>query len=564
MSEPAVRTIPVAPAASRPPARTRLYGLGGVFGKTLRDSRWGILGTVAFVGLTLLGGGAAMANAYDTPAARAEVARYAAEMPAAMRGMYGDPIAVGTVGGFLSWHYSGLFALATGLWSILALSFTLAAEVRRGSLELVLTSPIARRRVVVEKVAAHLAAMAVAMALVALVAWLTGIVWARFAEDAIAPWAAVAFALKMGLMALMAGSVAFAIAPLVGHRAAAGLGGALMLGTYVISGWASAVLPFRSVAGLTWFSWNRGHLPLAGVYDWPSQLAMVAAIGILLAIGMEGFVRRDVVAARGLPMPAMPSPLLGLRSALARAFGEQLPMALAWGLGLAAYGFVVAAASRSFAETIRGAGEMVEFFGSFFPGIDLTSPGGFLQLAFAEFGFILIGLAAATFVAGWASDETGGRLEMLLSTPLSRARSAIAGGLAACLAVALAAGILAVAIAAGVAIAGGEVMVPAGGSIVLAVYGAAMAGVGLAVGGVWRPSLAAPAVALVVIATFFADVLVPAFKLPDWVHDLALSAHLGKPMIGIWDWPGMAACLLLAAGGLALGAWGIHRRDINA
>ena len=40
------------------------------------------------------------------------------------------------------------------------------------------------------------------------------------------------------------------------------------------------------------------------------------------------------------------------------------------------------------------------------PGIDMTTPAGFLQLAFAEMGFLLAGLAVATFIAGRSSDET--------------------------------------------------------------------------------------------------------------------------------------------------------------
>ena len=42
-----------------------------------------------------------------------------------------------------------------------------------------------------------------------------------------------------------------------------------------------------------------------------------------------------------------------------------------------------------------------------------------------------------------------------------------------------------------------------------------------------------------------------------------IVAHLGQPMIGIWDWVGMGACVALAVGGLLLGAWGMSRRDVS-
>jgi len=87
--------------------------------------------------------------------------------------------------------------------------------------------------------------------------------------------------------------------------------------------------------------------------------------------------------------------------------------------------------------------------------------------------------------------------------------------------------------------------------------------VGVAVGGLWRTSLAAEITALVVVATYLIDLVAPPLKLPDWVHQLALTAHFGQPMLGIWDPVGIVACLVIAVGGIALGAWGIARRDIG-
>jgi len=51
--------------------------------------------------------------------------------------------------------------------------------------------------------------------------------------------------------------------------------------------------------------------------------------------------------------------------------------------------------------------------------------------------------------------------------------------------------------------------------------------------------------------------------LPDWVHQLALTAHLGQPMTGAWDPVGIVACVAIAAGGVLLGAWGMSRRDVD-
>jgi hypothetical protein len=71
-------------------------------------------------------------------------------------------------------------------------------------------------------------------------------------------------------------------------------------------------------------------------------------------------------------------------------------------------------------------------------------------------------------------------------------------------------------------------------------------------------------VAAVVIVTFVVELTAPALKLPGWVLQLALTDHMGQPMIGSWDWTGITACVVLALGGVALSAWGISRRDVAA
>ena len=65
------------------------------------------------------------------------------------------------------------------------------------------------------------------------------------------------------------------------------------------------------------------------------------------------------------------------------------------------------------------------------------------------------------------------------------------------------------------------------------------------------------------IGVFLVDVLGPTLGLPDWPQQLALTSHLGEPMLGTWDLGGIAACVALAVGGLALGAWGLRRRDVE-
>lgn len=557
------RRVPVSASAPHVPYGSRVFGFGSVFGKTLRDSRLGAVVVAALLGAMVIGGGSTMATTYGTLETRRELAAMSETMPAILRGLYGNPVNVGTLGGFLSWHYGAYFALLGGLWSILALSSTLAGEARRGSLDLAVATPRSRRSIALQKVAGHVVAMGVAVALVAVATWGTGAVAANLPGDAIAPEAAAAFAVGLLFKALIAGSVAFALAPLIGRGAAAGSAGAVMLAGYVVYSYRTVVPAFDSLAPATWFSWNANHIPLAGQSDWPAVAWTTVGCAVLLALGVETFARRDIGVTMSVPAPALPRVLLGVHGALDRSFGDLLPSALAWGIGLGLYGLVMATAARSITDALASSPSLAEAVRGMIPGIDLTTAAGFLQLAFADLGFVLVGLASTTLIAARSSDETAGRLELQLTTPLSRARWAIASTAAAWLAIAVITVLLAASIAVGVAAVGDDPAQPTTGTLVLAVYAAALVGIGAAVGGVFGAPFAAPAVLTVAIGTFLIDLFAPALRLPDWVEQLALTAHLGEPMIGIWDAAGIVACLALAIGGMTIGAVGMARRDIG-
>ena len=544
----------------------RVYGFGSVYAKTLRDSRLAFMIVAGILGGLMLVAGAGVGSVYGTPGSRTDLARLATDLAGqspVLRGLVGNPVNVGTVGGYVMWKYGPVFIYVACLWSILALSGTLAAEARRGSLEFVAAAPFGRRRLALEKLAAHVTVMAGAMAILALASGLAGAVFGTLPGDAIPPQAAIGFALWLGLVALASGSVAFALSPFLGRAGAAGIAGFVLFAGYLLNGYQAVAPALAGIADLTWFSWTAKHLPLAGQYDWGSLVPVALVSVVLLAVGVEAFARRDLGASSSIRAPGLPGALLGLRGPIGRAFADRLPSGLAWSLGLGVFGLVIAAASGSLTgELAKMSPATIRIFRTVLPNFDLTSAGGFLQLVFVQLGFIVIGFASASLVGGWASDETSGRLEMLLATPLARRSWAVSGAIAVYLTIAVMTVVLAVAVGVGALMAGSDALTPMAGSVTLGLYAAAVAGVGFAVGGLVRTSIAAEAVALVVTVTFLVDLVAPPLRLPDWVHQLALTAHMGQPMVGAWDVAGIVACLVLAAGGPALGGWGMRRRDV--
>lgn len=555
------------PAAAAPtpvPFVSRIYGLGSVYAKALRDSRLAFIVMSGLLGGLMLVGGEAFGSVYATAESRKELETLINSMPPILSGLTGNPVNIQVLGGSISWKYGPFFVLLAGLWSILALSSTLAAEARSGSLDFIAAGPFGKRRIALEKLGAYLTAMLGVMVILALASWLAGALFGSLPDDAISAQAAIGFALWVGLLGVVSGSVAFALAPVLGRGAAAGLAGGVMVAGFVFNGYQASVPAFSTIARLSWFSWTAEHVPLAGQYDWASLVFVAAAAFVLLAVGVEAFARRDLGVTADIPTPGRPAITLGLGGPAGRTFGELLGRGIAWGAGIGIFGLMMGAASRSLSDELaKLSPETLQIFRSLFPNFDITTPGGFLQLIFIGMGCIATGFAGAALVSIWASDETSGRLEMLLTTPLTRARWAIAGGVGAWAAIVVMTGLVAAGIAVGAALAGGDVAAPVVGTAALGLYAAAVAGVGFAAGGLFRTSIAAEVAAVAVIATFLIDLVAPALKLPDWVHQLALTSHFGQPMIGAWDPVGIVASLVIAIGGVAIGAWGMARRDVT-
>jgi ABC-2 type transport system permease protein len=542
---------------TRTSALSRIYGLGSIYGKTMRDSRLAFIIAAGLLGGLSLVMGSAISQVFPTPESRHEVDKLIGGIPSAMVNFFGKPVGLGTLGGYLTWKYGTVFVTATALWSILGLSSTLAGEANRGSLDLVAVTPFGKRRIAIEKVAAHVTMLALALAFMAVMITVSSNTFGSAAlGDQIAPISAIGFALWLGFIALFFGGLAFALSPLLGRAGGAGVAGIALAVLWSVNG-----LDVQPLAVLSPFRWTENHIALTGSYDWPALALVGVAAVAFLAIGVELFMRRDLGITLGVGLPQLPSWVLGVRGPISRAFGDQLPRSLAWGIGLAVMGAMMASLSASMAGQVQGDENLMRIIHTVFPSYDFASAGGFLQL-FAELFLIAAGFAAATLVSRWASDETGGRLEEVLTTPITRVRWLVTGAIGAFLGVVVFTLVYALGVAAGASsggIAFGDALL---GSASLGMYAAALIGIGVAIGGVWRTSLAAEVVAIFVIATYLLDLLAPPLNLPDWIHELALTAHFGTPMLGNWDVVGIVACVALAIGGTIVGAWGIRRRDI--
>lgn len=545
------------------PLHRRLYGFGSIFGKTIRDSRLAFIIAAGMLGGLALVMGAAIATIFPTLQSRLDVGALFGSIPPELNRLFANTdllgAKVGTLGGYVTYKYGIIFALGASVWSILALSGTLAGEARRGSLDFVAAAPFGKRRIALEKLAAHLVLLWLAMLILTLAVVFSSNTFGNAAlGDAIPLDSAFGFAAWVGAMAMFFGGLAFMLSPLLGRAGGAGVAGVAMAATWVING--LNVSPLFAVSP---FAWTFNHVPLVGIFDWPAVvLVLVSGIAFLI-VGVELFGRRDLGVTVGLSLPSLPAAVLGVRGPTARAFGEQLPRALAWGIGLGLMGVLFASFAGLLADQVANIAGIAAVFATIFPGVDFNSVGGWMQL-YVEILFIAAGFAGTTLVSKWASDENDGRLEEVLSAPLTRTRWVISSGIATLAAVV----VMTVMLASGVAIGSALGGLNAGDAILgcasLGLFAAAVVGIGFAVGGLWKTALAAEIAAVYVVVTYLIQLIAPAFNAPDSITNLALTAHFGAPMLGRWDVAGVVAAVVIAVAGIALGAWGLRRRDLRA
>jgi ABC-2 type transport system permease protein len=557
-----VTTAPSGATIHRPSTRARLMGLGSVFGKAIRDSRSTALALGILYGVIVIATIGQIVSQFDTVAARQLMAIQLQSLPEIFQGMLGQPIGLERLGGFISWRIMNFLPVVYGIWAIIALSGTLAGELARGSLDVVVATPLARRRVAIQKVVAYLVVLAVTVALIGISTYASAAAFAKLPGDEVPADAVAAHMLWLYLMILVPGAAAFAAAPFLGRGGALGVGAVVLFASFIVSSYADTVPVFDAVRGASYFELTAGHRPMAGAWDWPAIGLLGGATLAGLVVGVEAFARRDLLVPSGgrLPIPPL---RLWVAGPFTRGLGERLPAALSWGAILGLFGIVLGSAGDEFVEAIAKVPQILEMIRQIFPDEDILSANGLLQLAFFQEAIIMLGLAAATFVGGWASDESERRLEFVLGAPIGRAAWALRSAASVLAAMAVTALVLGVALAAGIVLAGDDPRQAMVGIAVLGLFGMALSGIGLAVGGLIRPSLAAPVTLVLALGFFLLDLFGTILELPEPILDIALQRHLGRPMVGTLDPGGMLLCAAIAIGGVVLCAVGMRRRDIG-
>ena len=490
------------------------------------------------------GGGAALAPAVEAAAAAMRVLRWPAER-------------LDTLGGYLTYHNILLLPLLLGLYAAILGSQVIRGDESRGTLQEILATGWSRLAVVRDR---SLGVLAI-FALIAI--GITAGTYAGLAAGGAADLAGSV--ISVGEAALCAFSF-FALALLVSQftrstRSATGVSALVMTALYVFTNvWQKAGLlaGLRFLSPFFYFQQSRALVP-GHAFDPMATLALVAISAVLLAAAAWAFERRDYASplwsrragAEVLGPARVARPWLSSYwSAMLVRQGLGL---LAWSVGAAGFALLVV----SLEPEVRKLWGDVEYLRRFIA----PAGGGSLTDQYLSFtGELLAPLAAAyavTQVSAWITELKQGRVELLLTTPVSWTRllaERLAGLSVGVLIItaSVVLGLVVGAIGAGVPLRADGIARLVATTLL---FGLAIGAVGALLAAWIRSELAAALAAVFLTVSYLADLLAPAYQWPAWISRLSIFDAFGRPYLQMPETAGLGLLLGLAVVGFGAAAW---------
>ena len=533
----------------------------------LRSHRTGLLMTALIAaagGLLNAVGFAQIAG--DTPAARAVFGQQMELLARQLTYLLPAPAQLDTMAGYLTWRWFGSAVLIYAFWALLAGTGAGRGDEERGLSELWLSTGVSRMRLIAVRVLGFAASAAVSIAVMLAVTD----VGAAIGQEPLPGGPLALEGLAIWTLTLFVFSFALVVAQLVTtRRGATGVAGIVVLALFMLNSAARSGVDVGVIRWLSPFYLFERSTPLlrGGSLDVPATAALAVGSVVLVAIAIVAFVRRDIGGPllRGAPRKSRAEwrpagdPLL--RTPVLAIVDQQRVWIVAWAVGLA----ILAGFLTSITKT------MVDAFGNsdipmlraYFERAGINAYADFVGVIWFPTLLLLISIFVAVQVNGWAADDAEGRLETILSAPVSRGRvvvERIAAVVVACAAV-VAVSSLAVYLTAtstGISLPGGRVVF-ASAAVLPVAY--AFAGIGHALVG-WRPRVAVAILGALAVVGYFAQQLGPLFQWPDWVNNISLYALYGTPMSKD-DWSGIATLIAIGTVGTAVALVVMRRRDVG-
>ena len=264
--------------------------LSNVFFKSLRDERWA-MGWWAS-GLSLL---AAMLIAiFPTFRGTDDFNRLVEAYPENLKALFGftELMDITSAVGFLNAELFAFMApLLFVIHGVVLGSGAIAGEEGRGTLEILLTEPIARGKLVAQK----FAAMITATAVLALVLWIVLVIGSLAVDMDVSALRLAAATFSVMLLGVTFGALALAAGCFTGSRSTSvAVVAAVAVGTYFLNAASGIVGYMQPAKWLSPFYYYNGADPLANGLNPAHAAVLLATIAVLLGAGYVGLRTRDL------------------------------------------------------------------------------------------------------------------------------------------------------------------------------------------------------------------------------------------------------------------------------
>ena len=474
------------------------------------------------------------------------------------------PVHPETLAGYVQWRAFGFFPVIFGFWALIAGSGAIRGDEDRGLLELWLASGTSRARVTAARTGAFVIAVAASILVVLVLTGLGAtIVGSPLPIEGLLADGAALLAVTVACFAL-----ALLIAQFVdSRRVAAGVSAIVLLALFLLNSLGrtlEAPARFRGVSPFYYVDRTNGLSP-GGQIDWASTLGVSVAALALVALAGVAFTRRDLGAGLVRPRRAVrprviePSRNPFLRAPVLATIYEQRVGLTAWMVSTALLALFMTSLAKSVADLVNH----IPIFRAYVSG-----QGDLNRAVISVFWFammpLVLGAFAITQVSRWTTDDTEGRLEMVLSEPVSRRRVALerAGALLVAttfIAVVGSAVTLWAADAQGISL-GVESIALA--TALLLPFGLAFGSLGAALAG-WIPRATVLLLSGYAVVSYFLTQFVPLFRWPQWVANVSIFYLYGTPLTTGVYWTGFWVLMAIIAIAMTIGLLSFQRRDLG-
>ncbi|HEX6347777.1 MAG TPA: ABC transporter permease subunit [Candidatus Dormibacteraeota bacterium] len=531
-----------------------------------RLHRRGLLGfSIAGFGLSFFYGLAFGSAAGRTEAERAAFGRALTLAGKQFTFLIPLPVHPETLGGYEQYKWLSGAIILMMVWAGLVGVGIGRGEEDRGLTEQWLAAGLSRARLLLARSAAF--GLVLLIACLASVLGISAVAPLVQQDPNLAGELAKAASMAAGLFACFALALLISQFPAERQTATAlGIGALVLL--LIVNGIADTVSGASGLGVITPFHWMNRTTSAApgGVIDAWGTLGLAVAAALLIAGTVLVFSRRDL--GRGLlartlrrrpaVRAASHNPLL--RTPFTEGLWEQRGLSV-WVAGTALLGWLMVSITKSTADALLSDKTLGTLFARSVGGNPYEAMLGLVWFASA---LLLLAAYAVVQVSRWAAQDQEGRLELLLSAPVSRTRVVADRALEFALASALivAAGYVGVALQvpfSGLNLDGGRVFAA---SVLLWPFALAFGGLGVALASRW-PRVAVPVLAAFTVVEYFLGDLAPLLKAPGWVANLSIFHLYGNPLAGDLSWTPVISMTAVFLAGFAAALALMRRRDVS-